>query len=63
MPLHTGAIRDYYEAFDLSCFSFDTFYEWMTLVDGIWLEQVSERSKNEREKAKARSKSPIPKRR
>ena len=62
MPLHTGAIKQYYDAFSLEPLDFETFYDWMTRIDGIWLDQVAERRKKEQAAAKAKAKASRPNR-
>lgn len=41
LPLSTGDIRTYYDAFQMHDFEFDNFHLWMTTIDDIWLEQVT----------------------
>lgn len=43
LPLSTGEIRTYWEAFSLP--DFDDFYHWMTGIDRIWMAEVSKNSK------------------
>lgn len=56
LPLHTGAILTYYNAFKMHGICFEDFYDRMTAIDDIWLERVSERSKKEQALAESKSK-------
>jgi len=56
-PLHTGAIRAYYDAFQLHDFDFDDFYAWMVRIDSIWLSEVTKRQDKELKSSEAKSKS------
>lgn len=62
LPLHTGAIHKYYEAFKMQDIGFENFYAWMTTIDSIWLDQVAKRRKKEQGASPQKGKPP-PKRR
>ena len=55
--LHTGAIKQYYDAFELHYFDFDDFYSWMTLIDGIWLDEVAKKREREQKASESKAKS------
>ena len=60
MPLDTGTIRTYFDAFKLHDFGFDWFYFWMVTLDDIWLDEVAKKRKKEQAAKKAPAK-PRPK--
>lgn len=61
LPLSTGVIRTYFDAFQMHDFDFDDFHEQMTTVDDIWLAEVTARREKERAAQEAKSKTPPPK--
>ena len=58
MPLDTGTIRTYYQAFQMDDFDFDNFYLWMTTIDDIWLSEVAAKRKKEQAAEKTKPKKP-----
>ena len=61
LPLSTGIIRTYYDAFQMQDFDFDDFHLKMTMVDDIWLAEVTARREKERAAQEAKSKKAPPK--
>lgn len=61
LPLTTGVIRTYYDAFQMHDFDFDDFHEQMTTVDDIWLAEVTAKREKERAAQEAKTKKPPPK--
>ena len=54
MALSTGIIRTYYDAFDMGYYDFDNFHLWMTRIDDIWLERVTEKREKDLASKKSR---------
>lgn len=61
LPLTTGVIRTYYDAFQMHDFDFDDFHEKMVAVDDIWLAEVTAKREKERAAQEAKSKASPPK--
>lgn len=43
LPLSIAEIRDYYQVFEL--IDFEALFDWLTTIDSIWLEEVSNKSR------------------
>ena len=56
LPLTTGSIRTYYDAFRLHDHCFDNFYSWMTELDDIWMEEVTKQRERALKAPKSKSK-------
>lgn len=54
LPLSTFDILVYYKAFGL--FAFDDFYEWMVMIDNLYLTAVTEKQKRTQKNAEAQAK-------
>ena len=61
LPLTTGVIRTYYDAFQMHDFDFDDFHEKMVAVDDIWLVEVTAKREKEHKAREAQAKKAPPK--
>lgn len=62
LPIHTGAVQEYWKAFELQDFDFETFHTWMVTIDSIWMDRVAERRKKAEQKPQTPPKSAARKR-
>ena len=59
LPLAVAEIRDYFEVFDL--IDFESFFDWIKLIDDIWLDEVAASAKRKEAKlTQHRENAPIP---
>ena len=60
LPLTTGVIRTYYDAFQMHDFDFDDFHEKMVVIDDIWLAEVTAKREKEHKAKEAQAKKAPP---
>ena len=61
LPLTTGVIRTYYDAFQMHDFDFDDFHEKMVAIDDIWVAEVTAKREKEHTAKEAQVKKAPPK--